>query len=72
MEKLSEYQKGQRYIRALKGALDSNMENTFKSLIKEKTRKYFIYVFRGDDFSFNKFFELLIEGGKQFKLRESN
>ena len=68
MKKLSEYQKGQRYLRALKGALDSNMKNTFKSLIKEKTRKYFISIFRGDDFSFNKMFRLMTAGIKQFKL----
>jgi hypothetical protein len=68
MEKLSEYQKGQRYIKALKGALDSNMKNTFKSLIKEKTRKYYIYVFRGDDFSFGKFIRLLTAGINKFNL----
>jgi hypothetical protein len=68
MEKLSEYQKGQRYIKALKGALDGNMKNTFKNLIKEKTRKYFISVFRGDDFSFGKFIRLLTAGIEQFKL----
>ena len=68
MEKLSEYQKGQRYIKALKGALDSNMEKTFKSLIKEKTRKYFVHVFRGDDISFNRFFRSLMKGIEQFKL----
>ena len=68
MEKLSEYQKGQRYLKALKGALDSNMKNTFKNLIKEKLRKYYIYIYRGDDFSFGKFVRLLTAGIEQFKL----
>jgi len=68
MKKLSEFQKGQRYLKALKGALDSNMEKTFKSLIKEKIRGYYIHVFRGDDFSFNKMFRLMMAGIKQFKL----
>ena len=70
MKKLSEFQKGQRYIKALKCALDGNMEKTFLKLIQEKTKNYFIHVFRGDDFSFNKFFRLMIAGINKFNLGE--
>ena len=68
MTKITEYQKGQRYLKALKGALDSNMKKSFLCLIQKKTREYYIYVFRDDDFSFSKLIRLMAAGIKQFKL----
>lgn len=68
MKKLSKYQKGQRYIKALQGAFNGNMKKTFISLLQEKTRKYYIHIFRGDDYSFNKFFRIMSAGIEKFNL----